>query len=636
MGEDWRAVDDHLTPLAGDWSLWRDFAIRSAGFAVSGLDVFGAPDEAERLASVAKDPSFATAVIWQNRSAYRSAVANLGGPAPGTGSKRRQREGVVAGYWQRYCSKNDTIGFFGPLAWGTVVGDGPAVAVHAGALVESCEVHFESWCLETLARVIDPELVVPLNRRPERELRTQLEAKGRDDGLQRLDRLEEARDAVAQASGPDEVLAALEGFDATFEELTGAPPTPGDDGAEGGRTPLYLDCMRGLDIRLGPAVVKELASSLPILFEASRWWSGRAFAHARDIVRRGLADGPLEPQFATVFDALWGVRRLLHGEREELQRRVAEVLRSPQEDGAAARAAAVFSDHGSAWSLGVYQSADIQIAAEDVRAIEAGDFLAVVGDFHGGNPLMQSLFSTRHPDPERLLAMRQADVGAPILIPPLRRNPNTRVTSRNIPDPASRDDVQIAGASLVPVHVGWNARPLSELIVEGDQVTDRDGTFRAPLMDLFFQPVFLSALLTFQPLPPAGPRVTVGRTVLRRAGWVVPAADPLKEAGDVSGWAKSLGLPRRAFCLAAGEAKPVYVDFESPALTRNLRRMLTRAAEADPKATARFSEMLPGPDQCWLEQDGKRYTCELRLVAVDETRRGAGAVTVEQRRSQSS
>ena len=35
--------------LAGDWSLWRDVAVRSAGFPVSGLEAFGGDDEAARL-----------------------------------------------------------------------------------------------------------------------------------------------------------------------------------------------------------------------------------------------------------------------------------------------------------------------------------------------------------------------------------------------------------------------------------------------------------------------------------------------------------------------------------------------------------------------------------------------------------
>ena len=37
--------------------------------------------------------------------------------------------------------------------------------------------------------------------------------------------------------------------------------------------------------------------------------------------------------------------------------------------------------------------------------------------------------------------------------------------------------------------------------------------------------------------------------------------------------------------------------------------------------------MLPGPDQCWLEHEQARYTNELRIVAVDLTRRGFGTVS---------
>jgi hypothetical protein len=88
-----------------------------------------------------------------------------------------------------------------------------------------------------------------------------------------------------------------------------------------------------------------------------------------------------------------------------------------------------------------------------------------------------------------------------------------------------------------------------------------------------------------------------------------------------------LGVPQRAFCLPSGEAKPVYVDFRSPALARNLHRMLGRAAQADPEATVRITEMLPGPDACWLEHDGARNTSELRIVAVNNTRRGHAAIT---------
>src|SRR5215467_1310953 len=84
--------------LAGDWALWRDFAVRSAGFPVGGLDVFGVEDESARLGDVAVDPAFGEAVIWQNRSAYRTAVAKIAGHGAEPGNRRRQRDGVVTGY----------------------------------------------------------------------------------------------------------------------------------------------------------------------------------------------------------------------------------------------------------------------------------------------------------------------------------------------------------------------------------------------------------------------------------------------------------------------------------------------------------------------------------------------------------
>ena len=46
-----------------------------------------------------------------------------------------------------------------------------------------------------------------------------------------------------------------------------------------------------------------------------------------------------------------------------------------------------------AWYASGYHSADLQIAAPSVDALENGDFLVVLGDFHGGdNPLAQGLF----------------------------------------------------------------------------------------------------------------------------------------------------------------------------------------------------------------------------------------------------
>ena len=127
-------TDDHIVELATGWGLWRDFAVRSAGFPVSGLDAFGTGDESARLRSVARDREFPEAVNWQNRTALANAVAKVAENAPTNPSAARRREEIVAGYWQRYCAKNDTIGFFGPLAWGRVSDEEAALAVRSGAL----------------------------------------------------------------------------------------------------------------------------------------------------------------------------------------------------------------------------------------------------------------------------------------------------------------------------------------------------------------------------------------------------------------------------------------------------------------------------------------------------------------------
>ncbi len=116
---------DHRVRLCGGWELWRDFAVRSAGFPVSGLDAFGPGEESLRMRGVARDPVFQEAVTWQNPAAVDNAVTKVADGSPAKPSQLRRREAVVASYWQRYCAKNDTIGFFGPLAWGRVADDGP-------------------------------------------------------------------------------------------------------------------------------------------------------------------------------------------------------------------------------------------------------------------------------------------------------------------------------------------------------------------------------------------------------------------------------------------------------------------------------------------------------------------------------
>ncbi|GLY70305.1 lantibiotic dehydratase [Amycolatopsis taiwanensis] len=179
----------HLVGLPGTgWRVWRDALLRTTGFPAEGLDRFAAPAAAEAADAflagaggrsefdeafaaavadatrtaweLAGDPLFREAVTWQN-PAMLVALDGLrkAGPAPDPARqnkksryRQRIREELVARYWQRYCAKNETVGFFGPVTWFTLDPDAPAAQVKPGSgLVRERRVWFERWALAAFA-----------------------------------------------------------------------------------------------------------------------------------------------------------------------------------------------------------------------------------------------------------------------------------------------------------------------------------------------------------------------------------------------------------------------------------------------------------------------------------------------------
>ena len=107
------------------------------------------------VSEIASQERFREAVVWQNRHVYKTAIKPLleREPAPTRSSKQRQREELIANYWQRYCVKNDTIGFFGPVGWARIVPNGPVITVRPGSdLLATRNVRFESWCMEAMVQ----------------------------------------------------------------------------------------------------------------------------------------------------------------------------------------------------------------------------------------------------------------------------------------------------------------------------------------------------------------------------------------------------------------------------------------------------------------------------------------------------
>lgn len=181
----------HLVPL-GDtgWSSWRDVLLRSAGFPVDRLARFAAPEAAaaadallagadgneavfdkvfaealragaEAVCEVAADPLLREAVAWQNPGVLTTLDRLVtGGPDQPRTVRRRDREKALLRYWQRYCAKSETIGFFGPVSWGTV-DPSAATSVRLGpGLVRDRAVFFEAWALIEYGEALAADLEV--------------------------------------------------------------------------------------------------------------------------------------------------------------------------------------------------------------------------------------------------------------------------------------------------------------------------------------------------------------------------------------------------------------------------------------------------------------------------------------------
>ena len=109
---------------------------------------------AGRIRKMCVDPLFRQAVLLQNRNALNHVIESFSheNDGPRTGSKTRQHEELIANYLQRYCLKNDTVGFFGPVGWARLEPNAEGLTCKPGPnLVSTSSIYFENWGIEALA-----------------------------------------------------------------------------------------------------------------------------------------------------------------------------------------------------------------------------------------------------------------------------------------------------------------------------------------------------------------------------------------------------------------------------------------------------------------------------------------------------
>jgi hypothetical protein len=698
--------------------------------------------------------SFCEALIWQNRGAYRRVIAPLREAAtsrPAIGANDRR---LVASYLQRYCVKNDTIGFFGPVGWIRLSPDRTSLTARPGAhLLAARSVFFETWCIdavcnalsrdESLLHWIEPrpgyvrldsrlmrtyglgrraptqldatqmavllecdgertaervvqdlvasqpslfpdeasvyeqlstlrqsgaiawKLSVPMGSRPELDLRQQLQ-QVRDDRLQQdalavVAELEQARARVSAAAGnPDALDAALDRLDHTFTRVTGEAPTRKAGQIYAGRTLVFEDCRRDLDVEIGADVLEELGRPLSLLLTSARWLSGElvrryretlAITHAELAARSGspavdaatfwqsiqpimkVTDNPLIDQIADTFGQRWRaiLAPMIAQQRDDGGEPRRVQLRS---DDVRERVEQAFGARRPGWEQARYHSPDVMIAADGPDAIGRGDYSFVLGEFHiAKNTLDSTTFVDQHPSPHEIAAALAADLRQPRVIIPRLRARGYR--GCDLPTDYWLETEIRSGCPRSHV------LPLTGLTVErhGDVVIVRtlDGRVSFDLIDFFGRDIAFIIVNAFKKMLDGTrhyPRLTIDRLVVQRERWSVPAAD-LAWAGEKDDaarflaarrWVRERRMPRFVFVKAIVEAKPYYVDFDSPVYVSILAKSVLRTLEQHPAgAEIALTEMLPAHDQMWVPDDaGRRYASELRIAVYD---RADGRVT---------
>ena len=702
----------------------------------------------QAVREIAGSDDFREALVWQNRQALGGSIAQLLDSAPNKNSgasARHARETLVAKYLQRYCTKNDTIGFFGPVGWVRLTDDGEPIAVRPGAqLVASRNVYFEVWCIDAIAETLaqdpslkywtaprrmshlsldgtslqlparpplelspqqaavleacdgelsakeiarsllrDPslgfrneaevfqvleqlresdfivwQLELPIELYPERTLRRILERIDDNDELRRqglatLTELEDRRTEVEAAAGDAAKLdVALGNLDAAFTRLTGASATRSAGEMYAGRTLIYEDCRRDIEIEVGPELLAALEDPLSLLLTIVRWFSFKIAALYKQLFREIYSEIAKRANSQTIdFVPFWyRIYPHIFGETKKpvndvlagLQERWAQILAVPPDvrggsyraEDLRARVLKTFDAPNSGWKSAIYHSPDVMIAASSVEDIQRGNFNFVLGELHvSNNTLRAAVFCTHHPAPAELVDYYNRDrtgTRAVLLIP------NSRWPSRSarmFPTLSSSSDYRIQLSPDPHTAPRDKVLPFGSLVVEADGddliARTRDGRVRVDIMDIFSDIPTLSIWNGFSILPARDyqPRITIDRLVVARESWTFAAADldfafektDAERFVAARRWARELGIPRFAFFKSSSERKPLFVDFDSP-LYVDLFAAAVRSCEDEVAGRQQItvSEMLPAMDQAWLpDAGGRHYTSELRMVVVD-------------------
>ncbi|MFD7505042.1 lantibiotic dehydratase [Streptomyces sp. NPDC059850] len=449
--------------------------------------------------------------------------------------------------------------------------------------------------------------------------------------------------------------AALTAVKEEFTALTGAEPNRGEGRHYADRAIFYEECHSRVEgLTLGPDVerllTEEMAPVYDLILAGPRLrvrrertiladWVARRFGAERAVPLARFYEGYFEDR-----DTLLAACASVDGELAALDDTITDALLADAPPDAAeievsadrlGELAAVRPDDPA-----VVCNPDVLLAAGSAAEVAAGRVTAVLGECHAVRELLchasyAPLLAEREPDLAWLAHEAYQRMLRPeeILCDLVRSHPNKTGAQLLFPIP----DVEITGRSAKPRDQVLTPDRLYVLLCGGRV------ELRARGMEQRLRPLSVPAggqSIRQDPLAPLGfprhyggvslrsrnrdrmPRIRCGRVILRRASWRVPSTafrgkrpfpgTGVADAADfhaVQELRERLGLPRHLFAKAPGEPKPLYLDLDAPLLVKQFCR--TARAATGP---VELGEMLPGPDQLWLDLEGRGHTAEFRYA----------------------
>ena len=589
--------------------------------------------------------------------------ANANAALPPRNARARERERHLLLYLQRIAAKNDTFSEFGPSAWGKISRNISGVTLAPESGTAEREGFLERWTAHAIAAAVNadpensnPKLAVPaLEPHAVRVLFDDIKnwppGEAREKWLSILEGLVELPLKFAAAADIQDRQSILDQARIRLQSI-GAESKQSDRFLYAATNPIGEECFRESHFEISERLIDEV----PIQAESwiDLWRDSYAFIASRVagglrgvMEKAGAKSGVMPlPAFMQACDA---AKLSLTGPGL-----VAFAVMAFQEVKAAFRKRLQPHLNLSEYELTVedchvvrdnfdypkfdeytYPSADLQLAATSLEAIEHGDYQWILAELHPPIALLHHCMYWSCPDKQTLgLALASTTFSRPNFHFGFFAADFTAHTTVRVFDAMPELSNFVASQRANPkrkkispadteVYVDETA---GDVCVRKIDNHEHLGSFaRAWVIPLGFHPFQFG-------VAPHTPRLRCGKVIVQRQSWTVRADELIP--GNYTGVSPNLvlaieklrakkNLPRFVYIRPTEQAlrrsgaegrdkdtKPVFVDLESYLFLEIFYRWLVKAGEIE------VSEMLPDPEHLfWKEPDG-RHSFELRTLVV--------------------